>query len=318
MPKKLTILTALLVIVLGTATPAVAQEQGAGEGQYGPVPGVDCHPQVDQQVAQAAPQEEEPAVPPAASGPEGGDANQPFDVTGSGDDASVCSPVQGVNQAAGNTQNGVPEAAFDAPASCGNCGVRVVEAARDALTGGGSGTSNDPADAFGAALQAARDAGGTREAAASEEAGAPVEETPAYQAAFEAAKEAGADDATAKEAAERAVAGAVSSAGGASASKTSKVRKGDSGEGTAEGKTHKDKTREEETATDDGEAADEEAAVVSGGEDGGSGEAATTPAGSKVPLLLLGGVALLSVGGYASLRFARSWSSVRGRKLLQN
>ncbi len=202
-----------------------------------------------------------------------------------------------------------------------------------------SDTGPSPTETFSAALQAARDAGSsaTREAIASEETGAPVEETAAYQAAFEAATEAGADDETAKETAKQAVADLLpnEAANGEAltgeASKTSKVRASGSGESiaAAKDKTSKDKvaskddateeeTTEEETASTEEETAsteettdettDDEVVATSNGEDGGSGgeNATTTPAGSRAPLLL-GGIALLSVGGYAGLRFARSW-----------
>jgi hypothetical protein len=159
-------------------------------------------------------------------------------------------------------------------------------------------------------------------------------EAVAYRAAFEAAKEAGLDDEAAKEAAEVAV---------AEASKTRKGGPPSEGLAAAEGKTHKeraskgtdegkdredknsrkDNTQEDDTATDNAseedvtEDADEE--VAASGEDGGTGgeDVQTTPAGSRVPLLL-GGTTLLSIGGYAGLRFARSWTPVRGRRLLRD
>lgn len=177
--------------------------------------------------------------------------------------------------------------------------MQVAQGALDTITGGGS-DSTDSADAFGAALQAARDAGGTREAAASEEAGTPVEYTAVYRAAFEAAKEAGADDETAREAAEQAV--AESDSDGAVTGKNRKARAGE------------DKARED-TATyeEDVAASDEE----DGGGDSpgsGNGDTVTTPADSSASLLL-GGVAFLSVGSFAALRFTRAWSSSDLRRL---
>lgn len=343
MPKKLAVLAAVLTAVLGMTTPALAQvQETAPEGQYEPegdtftVPPaseVDCGSQVVPQVAQATPQEEvpeQPATPSVAPGLEGEDVDESFNVIGGGDNGNPCTNITG------NVQNSVLPKSSDqevnqAPA-CGSCGIQVVKAAQDAITGGGSSGTN-PKETFGAALDAARDAGGTKEAAASEEAGAPVEDTAAYQAAFEAATEAGADDESAKETAEQAVAEAVSSAGGSAtgkANKASKVRKGGSGEGIAaaqgkvrkdraskaddgKGKYRKDKARNDNASEE--ETTDEE--VATSADNGGGGVGPTTPAGSEVPLLL-GGVALLSVGGYVGVRFARSWTSVPGRRLLRN
>ena len=196
----------------------------------------------------------------------------------------------------GNTQNSVPEAALAAPASCGSCGLQAAQSAQDAFIGGGSG-GTDSVDTFGAVLQAARDAGGTRDAAASEEAGTPMEDTAVYRAAFEAAKKAGADDETAKEAAEQAVGEADSGS----------VAKGkDSKESAGEDKAREDKTEEEEE-----EEEEEDLAATyeeNGGNDSsgfGDGDTGTAPADNRSPLLL-GGVAFLSVGGFAALRFARS------------
>jgi hypothetical protein len=188
----------------------------------------------------------------------------------------------------GNARSGVPEAALAAPASCGSCGLQVAQSAQDAVTRGDSGDDTDSADAFGAALQAARNAWVTREAAASEEAGTPVEKTAVYRAAFEAAKEAGADDETAKEAAEQAVAEA------------------DDGR-AAKVKDRKERTGEEDVAVSEEEEEEEE----DGGTDSpgsGDGDTVTTPTGSAAPLLL-GGFAFLSLGGFATFRFARSLSS---------
>ena len=90
-------------------------------------------------------------------------------------------------------------------------------------------------------------------------------------------------------------------------------------------KPRKYKARKEDTTTKNAseeETTTEETAVNDGGGGAGGGaggeEAATAPAGSRVPLLL-GGIALLSFGGYAAFRmFARSRPPVRGRRLLRN
>jgi hypothetical protein len=272
--NRLAVLAAVLVLVLVTSVPALAQNeipaceledtcldtsegQEATAGQYAESPGPDQAPSVSPT----------PEVPSEDSNDDQYTSNT------------------------GNAQNGTPEAALAAPASCGSCGVQVAQSAQEAITGRGDGGTN-PSNAFGAVLQAARDAGGTREAAASEEAGTPVEETAAYRTAFEAAKEAGADDETAKEAAEQAVAEA------------------DSGR-VVTGKDRKKRASEDKPRED----AVNEDAVAGAGEDGGSdslgsgdGDTVTTPTGSRAPLLL-GGVAFLSVGGFAAFRFARSWSS---------
>ncbi len=83
-------------------------------------------------------------------------------------------------------------------------------------------------------------------------------------------------------------------------------------------KPHEDDASDEENADEEAtEDTDEE--IVASGEDVGSGDAPTTPADSKAPLLI-GGVALLSVEGFTGLRFARSWpsSSARGSRLLRD
>jgi hypothetical protein len=83
-------------------------------------------------------------------------------------------------------------------------------------------------------------------------------------------------------------------------------------------KSHEDDASDEENA-DEEATEDTDEGIVASGEDGGSGNAPTTPADSKAPLLI-GGVALLSVGGFAGLRFAPSWpsSSARGSRLLRD
>ncbi len=141
---------------------------------------------------------------------------------------------------------------YGAPQSCdGECAERVVEAARDAITGGDSDTGTDPTDAFEAAIDAAHSPDGTEDATATEEIRAPVQgnEAAAYRAAFEAAKEARLDDEAAREAAEVAV---------AEASKTRKGGFPSEGIAAAEGKTskaskdkpRKEEAREEETTED--------------------------------------------------------------------
>jgi hypothetical protein len=129
-----------------------------------------------------------------------------------------------------------------------------------------------------------------------------VEETTVYRAAFEAAKEAGADDETAKEAAEQAIAEANS--GGVASDKDRKDR-------ASEGKTREDTPSDEDVTASD---------VEDGSSDSPSSESGDTMTGSpdsRTPLLL-GGAAFLSVGGFAALRFARSWSSSEFTRLPRN
>lgn len=275
MSNKLAVLAAVLILVVVAAAPALAQNE---------VPACELHD------ACLDTSEEQKAI--ADQYTEGPEPTQPFPVTPTpeveceGNSTNPCSPNQGVTQSDNARYAGVPEAAFDAPASCGSCGLQVAQGALDAITGDRSGGA-DSADAFGAALQAARDAGGTREAAASEEAGTRVEDTAVYRAAFEAAKEAGADDETAEEAAEQAVAE-------------------DNSGRAAKGKDRKERAGEDEAQVDKTEDDEEDVAA--------SEDAATTPAESRAPLLF-GGVAFLSVSGFAALRFARSWSSSDLRRL---
>ena len=301
MPKKLAVLTAVLAMVLLCApVPALAQAVPACEVHDACLDAPEEQKAADEQYTGSPEPPQTSSVPPAP------------EVECEGDSTNPCLPNQGVPQT-GNAQNGdVPEAAFSAPASCGSCGTQVAQGALDAITGDGSG-GTESTGAFDAALQAARGAGGTREAVASEEA---VEDTPTYRAAFEAAKEAGADDETAKEAARQAVAEAGS--GRAATDKAGKDRKERARkEDAGKGKDRKDKTRKDDTDSEE-EITDEEVAA-SGEEDGeiGDDEVATTPAGNGAPLLL-GGVALFSVGGYAALRVARSWSLSDVRRLFRN
>ncbi len=349
MLKKTAVLAAMLAAVLSVTTPALAQvqdevpacefhdgcldtseeQQAANEQEDASsgltVPGIEC---------EGLPADQETSTP--VPDPECDDVDQSLEV------ASSSNGSQEVNSA-GNLQSASAAQYGVSPASP-PCVQAVLTAAKEAITKDEPDGGPSPKETFGAALDAARDTGGTREAAA-EEAGAPVEDTAAYQAAFEAAKEAGADDETAQEAAEQAVADllpdeAASSAGGSAtskASKASKVRKGGSGEdiAAAEGKVRKDrasrddgkdtdgksKDRKDESRKDDAseeETTDEEEVAASEDANGtGDEDVATTPAESKAPLLL-GGVALLSVGGFAALGFARSWPSVPGRRLLRN
>ena len=301
MPKKLAVLTAVLAMVLlCTPVPALAQEVFACEVQDACLDAPEEQKAADEQDTGSPEPAQTPYVPPAP------------EVECEGDSINPCLPNHGVPQT-GNARNGdVPEASFSAPASCGSCGTQVAQGALDAITGAGSGDT-ESTGAFDAALQAARGAGGTREAVASEEA---VEDTPTYRAAFEAAKEAGADDETAKEAARQAVAEADS--GRAVTSKAGKDRKERaSKEDTGKGNDRKDKTREDSTGSE--EETTKEKVAASGEEGGGTGDedAATASAGNGAPLLL-GGVALLSVGGYAGLRVARSWSWSDVRRLLRH
>jgi hypothetical protein len=289
--NRLAVLAAVLVLVLVAAAPALAQDE---------VPACELHDACldtsEEQKTTANQYSESPE--PTQAFP----VNPASDMECEGDSTNPCSPNQGITQSDNARYAAVPEAAFDAPASCGSCGLQVAQGALDAITGDRSGVTGS-ADAFGAALQAARDAGGTREAAASEEAGTPVEDTAIYRSAFEAAKEAGADNETAKEAAKQAVSEANS--GGAAKGKDRKDRAGE------------DKARED-TATDEEDvAASDEENAGSDSPGSGDGDTVTTPTGSRAPLLL-SGVAFLSVGGFAAIRFTRSWSSSALRRLSRN
>ena len=273
MSNRLALLAAVLVLVLVASVPALAQnEVPACELENACLDTSEEPEATAYQYAESPGPGQEPSVSPPPEIPS----------EDSNDDQYTSNT--------GNAQNGAAEAALAAPASCGSCGVQVAQSAQEAITGSGDGGTNS-ANAFGAVVQAARDAGGTREAAASEEAGTPVEETAVYRTAFEAAKEAGADDETAKEAAEQAVAEA------------------DSGR-VVTGKDRKKRASEGQPRED----AINEDAVASAGEDGssdspgsGKGDTATTFTGTAAPLLF-GGVAFLSAGGFAALRFARSGS----------
>ena len=280
MSNRLAVLAAVLVLVVVASAPALAQDD---------VPACELD-----DACLVTSEEQEAAADQYAESPE---PKGPFPVTPApeveceGASTSPCSPNQEIVQS-DNTRNGVPEAAFSTPASCGSCGLQVAQGALDAITGDEPG-GTDSADAFGAAVKAAQNAGGTREAAASEEAELPVEDTAVYQAAFKAAKEAGADDETAKEAAEQVVAEADS--GKAATGKDRKERAG------------QDKARENTVDNEDVAASDKEDGG-SDSPDSGGRDTVITPTGSRAPLLF-GGVAFLSVGGFAALRFARSWSS---------
>jgi hypothetical protein len=286
--NRLAVLAAVLVLALVAAAPALAQDE---------VPACVIHDaclnQSEEQEATADQYTESPQ--PAQEFP----VTPASEMECEGDSTNPCSPNQGVTQSDNARYAAVPEAAFDAPASCGSCGLQVAQGALDAITGDGSGVTDS----------------------ASEEAGTPVEDTAIYRAAFEAAKEAGADDETAKEAAKQAVAEANS--GKAAKGKASKVRKGGSGKDAAEDKVRKNKTRKDK-AREDGsseeettEDADEEVAASEDANGSGGEDTVTTPADSRSPLLL-GGLAFLSVGGFAALRVARSWSSSDLRRLPRN
>jgi hypothetical protein len=292
MPKKLALLGAMLTLFLSAATTALAQEQvPVPKGQY-----------------------EQPGtftVTPTAPGEpsyEGCVAANP--------DPEACAYLQG-----GDQPTTAKEAAMQAATQA------AQEAARNAGNAG---------DAREAAMQAAEDAttndaeGGMGEA---------VNGAAAYLAALQDAREAGADGQTAQEAAEQAVNGTNSSGG---ETVTGKVSKGGSGKSTAaEDRVRKDRTKKdaaekaaredkprkdkaskqdaasEEEETDTEGTGDEE--VVAGGEEKGVSNSAPAAQASHRAPLLLSGVALLSVGGYAGLRFARSWSaSSEVKKLLQN
>ena len=283
MSNRLAMLTAVLVLVLVASAPALAQNG---------VPACElddaCLDTSEEQEATADQYTESPEpgqAPSVSTTPE---------IPGEENNGDQYRPDTG------NVQSSAPEAALAAPASCGSCGMQVAQSAQDAIVGGGS-SDTDSTYAFGAALQAARDAWGTREAATSEEGGTPVKETAVYQAAFKAAKEAGADDKTAKEVAEQAVDEAESG-------RADKAKGKDRKERAVEDKAREDMTEEEEEEEEEEDAAYDK---VDGGNDNpGAGDAdtAATPKGSNFPLLF-GGVAFLSVGGFAALRLARSWSS---------
>ena len=280
MSNRLAMLTAVLILVLVASAPALAQNG---------VPACEldnaCLDTSEEQEATADQYTESPEPGQAPS------VSPTPEIPGEENNGDQYRPDTG------NVQSSAPEAALAAPASCGSCGMQVAQSAQDAIVGGGS-SDTDSTYAFGAALQAARDAWGTREAATSEEGGTPVKETAVYQAAFKAAKEAGADDKTAKEVAEQAVDEAESG-------RADKAKGKDRKERAVEDKARENITEEEEE--------EEDAAYieVDGGNDNpGTGDADTadTPTGSNFPLLF-GGVAFLSVGGFAALRLARSWSS---------
>lgn len=334
MPKKMAVLAAVLAAVVSMPTPALAQDEvpaceiqdacldtpeeqqiANGEEDIPSVSGIGCESlPADQEMSNLVPDPECDEVDQSLEDFPGSDGSQEVN-------------------SAGNLQS-ASAAQYGISPVCATCAQDVLTAAKEAITKGGSDGGTSPEETFGAALDAARDTGGTREAAASEETGTPVEDTAAYQAAFEAAKEAGADDETAREAAEQAVADlrsdeATSSAGRSATSKANKASKVLKGGGTAAAEGKKSR-KDRASRSDDGKgkarndgASEEETTneeVVTSGDNGGAGggDTPSTPTGSGAPLLL-GGVALLSVGGYAGLRLARSWSSTHvGRRLLRN
>ena len=305
MPKKLLVLAAMLVTLLGMATPAFAQDPGEVPAQDEVPACVLANACGDRSAEHQAVEQQQPAMAPAS------DIDQPFSVSPASDeDRSFTITDSGSNHNLNTMVQGC-----DA-----GCAARVAQATEEAITGADSDSEagTDPAAAFSTAMNAARSPGGSPgsgEAAASEQVESPLQgrEAAAYRAAFEAAKEAGLDDEAAKEAAEVAV---------TEASKTRKGGTPSEGIAAAKGKIHKDRTSKI-GASDDGSSEEEttedtDEEVAASGEDGGTGgeDVQTAPADSRAPLLL-GGVALLSVGGYAALRFARSRSPVRGRRLVR-
>jgi len=217
MPKKLTVLAAMLTVVLVAAVPAFAQEEPVQEdGSSPPDTGLQPQPAVEEPEPGEADQSVTVAPAPgpdcAEEVPQYESPTPPPEVAADGSNYSACSAASEVSNfgilqsAASETQeeSGTGALKKSAPA-CGTCGLQVAQAAKDILTGGSAGPS--PREAFGVALEAAREAGNTREALASDESPeGGVEETAAYQAAFAAAKKAGADDETARDAALRALA----------------------------------------------------------------------------------------------------------------
>lgn len=326
MPKKLTVLTAMLAVVLVAAVPAFAQDEPVQESGPSPPPDAGLQPQPAIEELEPGEAGESGIVAPASGSycaqefPQYESPAPPPEVATDGSNYSACEPVSGVSSsgelqsAASFAQEEASTGALEKSApACGLCGVQVAQAAKDVLTSGGS-AGPSPKEAFGVALEAARDAGGTREALASE--GTPeggVEETAAYQAAFVAAKKAGADDETAREAALQALAelprkgededGFSGKASKAGASEKEARKGGSSQYDTGEDKDRKRNARKEGVNKRD--VADEETMsnqeVVSSG--GGTG---TTPAPAKssAPLIMGGGV-LLVVGLFLALR-ARS------------
>jgi hypothetical protein len=316
-PKKLTVLTVVLLAVLGAAIPAVAQEgQGGGTLEpAGPSPGFECEPIA----GQATPSTASETADQQAAG--GGAPGEPVVVNG---DGGTIPCDQQANQAAEESAMG--NFSIQSAPACALCSDSVLEEAEEAILGGESGGGTTPTDAFGAALEAARSSGDIREAAASEDtSGGDAEDTAAYLAAYDAAREAGADEETAREAALQAVAdlsdeasdtdddGSVDDAAVAATSK--KAARGNASENDTDKDRKRDPGRRADGEESTGEGAEEE---VGGGEDGGADgeeeEGVATSTGSGAPLLMGGGV-LLVTGLFVIFRVAKSWSAstTRGR-----
>ena len=286
MPKKLAVFAAMLVLVLSMSVPALAQHSGE-------IPAQDEVPACVLEDACRNTSAEHQAVGEQPAG------SSPSDI-----DQSALTP----------SEDGSRGFRYNGNQGCDSeCAARVAQAAEETIGGEDSDEGSDPAAAFGAAMDAALSPDGTRAAAPSERAGAAAEdsEAAAYQSAFEAAKEARLDDE------------AVTKAAGVAVAEASRTRKGGSpseGIAAAEGKTRKDessKDKARENTADEEESTTEEVATSEENDGTGGEDVVATPAGSRVPLLL-GGVAFLSVGGYAALRFALSRPPVRGRRLLRN
>jgi hypothetical protein len=331
LPKKLAILATMLSMILTPATPALAQDERMGEGQYGP--------ESDTFTITHAPPEEisRNRCVGATSDPEASEYLQ----DGVAQEAKEAA-MRAAEEAAGvqNCDQQVNQAKYAADT-----------AARESMTEDAEGMSpaQKGAAAYLAALRAARGAGAddetARDIAANVAAELPDGATQDNAASESETSSEEEEDETAKEDAKEVAAEGVTSGSGTATGKASKANEDGSGEGSAavEDKTHKeraskeaaaqskhredkksheDKTREDDTATDNAseedvtEDADNE--VAASGEDGGSGgeDVQTTPAGSRVPLLL-GGVAFLALGGYAALLFVRSRTLVRGRRLVR-
>ncbi|MCA1728329.1 MAG: hypothetical protein LC751_02605 [Actinobacteria bacterium] len=329
MPKKLAVLAVLLLAVLGTAIPALAQEEpdGGTPQPVSPLPESECGQTADQGTPPVAPGPLDQTVPYEGGG---NDSGEPFVANGVSNAGSCPGVQQSTNSAAEESSYGILQSA---PA-CARCVGSVLGTAEEVVLGGGSGGITTT-DAFDAALEAAHSSGDTREAAASEEApGGSVEETAPYLAAFDAAREAGADEETAREAALQGVAElsgetvtGEAATGGASTYKKYKkaIREaalgGDTSKAGSKDRVVKDKdrksnTRERAAATED-TTTDEEEEVVSS-EDGEAGsedeKAGAAPTGSGAPLLMGGGV-LFVAGLFVVLGVARSrWASGRGRR----
>lgn len=327
-PKKLAVLAMILLAVLGTAIPALAQEEqdGGTPQPVSPLPESECEQTADQGTPPVVPGPLDQTAPYEGSSNSSGEPT----VATEGSNAGSCPGIQrSANSVAEESSYGILQSA---PA-CARCVGSVLGAAEEAVLGGGSGGTT-PTDAFDAALEAAHSSGDTRKAAASEEApGGSVEETAAYLAAFDAAREAGADEETAREAALQGVAdlsgetmstaedtGPGEAATGGAAMDKKAARGGDASKAGSKDRAVKDKdrkssTRERAAATEGTTTDDEEVASSEDGETGSEDEkAGAAPTGSGAPLLMGGGV-LFVASLFVVLGVARSrWASARGRR----